>query len=403
MKRTFASLLIFAALASAPGVAGATWSQLVDEAAMSAAATAATLTPKTDYDVTIVATSPDGRYVVFADSDTGTAGANFTYLYAYDKISSTLGVISTSQAIRTAIVALNSDVAGTTDFRIQAIDVSANGTVVMYVVETSTFNFESLVGVPVTGGAVSVYVTDTTVNATNDTPLNGIGGVACVGNHAYLTRVASFAGGGTDDIWDVNLLEGASPGLFTLATAITDIVSVVAGDTGSETNRRPSDIARWDATSVVVSDSATSNTSDDFILIGNLTTAATKTLFVDAGDIQTDIGGTDLGYSAHVKGQGNTLFALNKFGAGTGDDAIIRLNAPGGGVSTASVFQTEVEVGTGIGGTIDLNSVAARNIAFDTANNRLVFSANVEGTAEGIFEFNFNSVPASVSNWELFQ
>lgn len=238
-----------------------------------------------------------------------------------------------------AMDAANGGAAAPADMEIQGIAIAGDGDIIV----------TADGGAPETGSVFSVNPTTFAVTvlsgatATSQPSVEGLnGGVACIGNTAYMWVEADF--GGTDALVSIDT-DAAGPDIVasTFVTA-AQIVAVTGEAAGAPSIN---DLMVTPSGDLLAVNSGRAVSNDDILLI-NVTTppAGQITRYVAATDIEADLATTDVGFNwieRYVQGGFEVLLLGNFNGAGALDDAVIQVVNGGGGSGTASVYITEAD------------------------------------------------------------
>ncbi len=393
---------------------------LLSVAAMGYAQTASTLVSQAEWDairtaesltsngISNVKVSPSGQITfTTARFDTGgntASGGTYDQIVLLD-MASLGGTPAAERVITTADIesAIQAGTAATSYSvaRIDSYDYLANGDIVAIVIDTSTFD-EAIVSIdPGTGTATPISVSSLESSADGAVEITG------VGNVAYVSMEADFSAPPADVIREIDF--GASPatdGTQVLADVITvaDIetqtgVSGIDAGSGFEVRIGP---FTTDGTDLIVgtSNRSISAAPDSLVRVTGLGGAPAASLIAAAADIETDLGSTDIGYDSLALDSDGNLYFFNEGGDGAADEGIVRID---GTTGDATLFVPEADLAEAMlaGQTdVDDTTLITRQLAYDAANSRLVFSGiTAAGGSASLIEISLATT--SVQDWTV--
>jgi len=356
---------------------------------------------KADFDANALTVGPTG-VIYLVDADAGTPSGQSILRVTPGSPSPTVELMADNAAIVAAIEAVNGT-STVTSFSPRGVGVAANGNIIVMGF-TSATNADTLLSLS-NAAPATITVLHTSVDGANSI-IDGAEALTIIGNTAYVATNENNGNATTADsivAFDVTGSGPALAGTTIINKAALEAAYGVAGESWANhlTNNGTDLFA-------IISGSATAPD-----VVGKITTAGVATVHVDKTSIVAalaalDAGATtDLGYGAIAIDPTGTLYLGNSFGnAGSSfDDSIIVISNISGGTGTVT---TIAKSGSGglteqLGVTAATPFLANDSFAYDSTNNRIVFSegSQTPANAEGVWAINPIPSTSSVSDWSV--
>ncbi len=376
MKR---HLFAAAAIAAAPLAIPAQVAPLVTEAEITA------FTGETDFRPAGLTVNSAGEIFVFDRT-------SFQILKVTPGSPNVIEVLVPDSDIRDAFEAVN----GTTAmsfFNPRQLAVAADGDIVVAGFASGTANAADSIA------TVSNNVASPTINVVY-TPvddavsvLDGTGALTVIGNTAYISTDTN--NGVTNSLWAVDTNSGNT--VPTELVAQADLDTFYGGAvTGTDLGLNA---IGTDGTDVLATVSATATAPDDVIRItpAGVVSSEVTVANILSGVQALDGTATDVGFGALTVDGAGDVWLSNSFGDGAFEFGLLELSAISGGNANVSGFDGQ-ELATGVGNTNPTTEVANDSLAYDAANDRIVFAFDF-GDADGIGVI---TSPTSVGGWDLY-
>jgi hypothetical protein len=231
-----------------------------------------------------------------------------------------------------------------------------------------------------------------------NSPVDGCNGLACVGNTACVIIEQAFVGAGnvTDHIqgFDVTATANGNQAGTEVASA-ANIYAAIGGGASDSNVRLTYAAVAVSSNQLLVANSGSGTATDELLLVNTSTNAVT--LAKSKAAELSDIGDTDVGYTAVAyQASNNTVYLWNHFGATQVDDI---LKVTNGGTGTLSSFVTD----TAVEADSDYTGNAGANL--NMSNGAMVVIGNTlywnEFTTLQTFKMALPGT-AAVSDWAIY-
>lgn len=283
-----------------------------------------------------IAVLPDGRLVIADDNSSGPTGdpnigLDEVIIADISGSSPVLSVLADETDFAAAVSAAGGS---QTEFTIQSLAVDSNGDVIV-LTDGSSPEYAFLFNVDVATGNVEVI---TGLDATPPS-IEGGDALAVIGTTAYIYADGYYGCPTGDSVLSIDTTLTGGTTAATVVVQDSDFQALTSGNVWG--------INDMDVNSdgdLVLCNSAYAGANDNIVLLD--LPAGTLSILVDATDIESDLGATDVGFTSMAVDAANAdrIYLYNYYGQGDGDDDMIVIDNAGGGVGDASIFITEDDI-----------------------------------------------------------